>query len=68
MVGSHIKKFIAQQKIRVIEEQLAELEALKAEKKAKPIEQTNDTYLEVTYADREEKLRKELEKYRKMLS
>jgi hypothetical protein len=68
MVGTHIKKFIAQQKIRVIEEQLAELEALKAEKKNRPVEQPNDTYLEVTYADREEKLRKELEKYRKMIS
>ena len=68
MVGSHIKKFIAQQKIRVIEEQLAEIAELKAQKKSQPVEQVNDTYLEVTYADREEKLLKELEKYKKMIS
>ncbi len=67
MIGSQIKKFIAEQKIRVIQEQLDELEELKAKRKLQPMEQPDDTYLEVTYTDREEKLRKELAKYKKMI-
>ena len=67
MIGSQIKKFIAEQKIRVIEEQLNEIEELKAKRKLQPMEQPDDTYLEMTYADREEKLRKELAKFKKML-
>jgi hypothetical protein len=64
----NLRKVMAETHIKRIQKELEDLDALEAQAKLKPIEQTDDTFLAVTQQEQRNKLLKELEKYRKIVN
>ena len=61
------KKVMAETHIKRIKKQLEDLDALDAQSRLRPVENTDDTHFVVTHEDQRKKLRQQLEKYEKML-
>lgn len=62
----NLRKVMAENNIKRIKKQLAEIEALDAQAQLQPMERTDDTFVIRTHEDQKQKLLKELEKNQKI--